>query len=494
MRSIVLFEGEDIEVGALRDRCYNPGLNLAAHLSVDDALCIVDALCALSVKESELTLDEPKVRGSLAGYDEFDDDNPYSRQVATRYGKNGLKVGNLIGSFRLKTDGSSPDCQIEILPKVRVGKNQEASELTAARMSLRRMWSFATDLKTREDQSAVSNEVFRDLPLHEWLLKRFVKDLEDLLAKGLRSRYIEEEGNLATLRGRLMVGENIRRNIFNPARFQCRFDNFSLARPENRLIRSAIDLVDRYSINPDTIKKVRRLRDMMTEIPRSTNEESDFVGWAKDRSMLHYLPIRQTCEWLLRKADTAPIAGQSPVTGRLARMNDVFERYVQRWLASHCSNGFDVILDETRNRVLASVGERRLLTMRPDLVVQRSDDGENVAVLDMKWKSLTPQKPVSREDLYQLYAYAKSFLGSSSDRKLLAGVYPCSDGQHEPIEFQFHDMPELRCFALPFSLPIAADDRANIWFEGFRGCESTIKTFAAVGLGEAFSKRATRDN
>ncbi len=365
-------------------------------------------------------------------------------------------------------------------------------DVALARASMRRMWHYATDLKTRENNEAVDNEVVRNLPFHEWLLRRFVSDLDELVTKGLRSKYVEVEESLPVLRGRLVVGENIRRNSFNLARFHCRFDEFSLSRPENRLIRSAVDIVRRETNDPDTRRRANALRDLLQPIPPSSNTALDFALWARDRSMLHYRSIRQTCEWLLTRSAAAPIVGQSRVVGRLVRMNDVFERYVQRWLDERRALGFDIVTTAPRKKMLAwtAVGRERLLNMKPDIVIQKKQNGRTaVAVLDMKWKDRTAKTPISREDLYQLFAYAKTYLaddnGAGGGGKLLAAVFPTANVNARPTEFRFEGLPELRCFCLPFLLPVLASPQQGpspMWQEGLLVDEALLDP---IGLGAA---------
>jgi 5-methylcytosine-specific restriction enzyme subunit McrC len=91
--------------------------------------------------------------------------------------------------------------------------------------------------------------------------------------------------------------------------------------------------------------------------------------------------------------------------------------------------------------------------LRPDLIIR--DETEVVAILDAKYKRLTPtrERPdgVAREDLYQLAAYATRFSPSSvaaliypldaGDTAVLPAAErlgPWTDGR---VEFRFQTLP-----------------------------------------------------
>lgn len=396
------------------------------------------------------------------------------RNVVTRVGRK-LRVGNLVGAFRLPSG-----LEIEILPKLGPSCSRDA------RLSLRRMWSYAMDLSIREDETSASMETTADLPIHEWLLKRFLDQLDRLVAQGLRSHYVEQDDNLLTMRGRLIVGENIRRNAFAAHRFYSRFDEFSLNRPENRLIRSALNVVVRETSSPNTRKFAAGLRERMHEIPLSNNVSADFAAWCIDRSMAHYREIRQTCEWLLHRQSSAPVGGAKEAWGRVVRMNDVFERYVTRWLSEKSHENVQVS-GQGRGayqgtKVLARTVDGNngapIHTMRPDIVIWNKIEREKaVAVLDVKWKEVDDRKPFSREDLYQLFAYGKHWLCANRGG-VVAAIYPVLSKPGKPSTYCFPNQENLILRRIFFQIPCLSDKQEKKeWHEGIGDeCLETLWT------------------
>ena len=399
-----------------------------------------------------------------------------SKAILARLGPHGgFRLGHLVGSGTLAADEASdmPAVTLEILPKI-AARHSDDPILNAEqdRQGLRRMWSYACDLNLREDERVNSVDDSR-LPLHEWLIQRFLKQAATLLARGIRASYLEQQDNLTTVRGRLSVRENLSQNAHAPHRFYCRFEEFSPNRPENRLIKLAILAVRNQTQVEMSRRSAANLLEWLHEIPESTDIGRDFSQWRSDRLMSHYQEIRPTCEWILRSLSATPVTGQQALFGRFVRMNDVFERYVTRWMQEHSQHqdNFRVYgqgegKQSTWNLCNSNGGHQ----MRPDIRIYRRSPGKSrcVAILDAKWKpSRNDGKLASREDFYQMYAYASHWLGESTaepETRLIGLVYPTTNEQEVSQSFRYDNLIGVEGKALKFLLPQRVGDR---WREGY---------------------------
>jgi 5-methylcytosine-specific restriction enzyme subunit McrC len=61
-----------------------------------------------------------------------------------------------------------------------------------------------------------------------------------LVKRGIRSDYVRQEDNLAFLKGKMLVSEQIKHNSVRQDRFFVEYDSFEVNRPENRLIKSSL--------------------------------------------------------------------------------------------------------------------------------------------------------------------------------------------------------------------------------------------------------------
>jgi 5-methylcytosine-specific restriction enzyme subunit McrC len=407
----------------------------------------------------------------------------------------GFRLGHLVGSGTLAADevNDLPAVILEILPKITAQNGDDGvQDAETDRLGLRRMWSYACDLNLREDERATSVDDSR-LPLHEWLIHRFLKQVDTLLARGIRASYVEHEDNLTTVRGRLSVRDNLTQNVHAPHRFYCRFEEFSPNRPENRLIKSAINTVRYQTHVEESRRSAAHLLEWLHEIPESTDIGRDFSQWRSDRLMSHYQDIRPTCEWILRSLSATPVTGQKALFGRFVRMNDVFERYVTRWMQERVQRqeGYRVYgqgegEQSTWDLCKGDGGHQ----MRPDIRVYRSSSSvkpDCVAILDAKWKPPRADgKLASREDFYQMYAYASHWLGASmeeTEARLIGLVYPTTNEQDISKRFRYDNLADVEGRSLKFLLPRRVGD---VWREGYLidGATRGIAAYLTIAMDQ----------
>ena len=419
---LVLTEGQACQEGALP---VEDAQGQRVALTPSQQQRLVDELRALRApRDATRFYRQPAEDDSAADDDDEDDLERKKGSLvlhAVQGRKEAFRVRHLVGSACLPCG-----ITLEVLPKIMANGDADAQ-----RRALRRMWSFAADLATRSDRASADLEAERQ-PLHKWLAMRFLDELDLLIRRGLRAHYVEHEDNLTTLRGRLLVQQNMRANALAPYRFFCRHEQFSLDRPENRLIRSALRKLAAVD-DGDCRRRAAGLSDRLHEIPFSRDIPGDFGAWRDDRCMIDYREIRSTAEWILGQLGPAPVAGGTRLFGRFVRMNDVFERYVARWLQERLPKGWQVILQagslSDKGKFATYAGKTRQL--HPDIVITNLA-GVAVAVLDTKWKHCPEE--LAYADLYQLYAYATHFLDNAHPR-LAALVYPAGnhdDGVNEP--------------------------------------------------------------
>lgn len=495
--SLVIFEEEpDTTSEGLVDRLTASGIpafqdRQAAREAIDELL------------EVQVQVTHP--RAALGGLgdphadDELGDEDDAEDSVDAQDGSVALfrrtgrycKVPRLVGAGRLPNSG----LVFEVLPKiVRTGK-ASAEARAEARMSLRRMWSFAADLQTRDDNQETAIGAANDMPLHEWLVGRFLGQVNDLVARGIRMQYVEREDNLGTVRGRVLPLDNIRQNAFAPHRLYCRFEEFSPDRPENRLIRSALAVVVRGCTDTRNRHRASMLAERLHEIPLSHDVRADLVRWRDDRLMKHYRELRSTCRWILLRQGISPVRGSQGMVGCFARMNDVFERYVARWIARELGRHDGLkhlrLFDQTlREKPGGSVSrklwqwenDQKWSYMLPDMAIY---DGEKcVAVLDAKWK-LTQTGEINRSDIHQVHAYARYWLNAGGH---VALIYPHLNGGEPAAQraFRFYDLDGLLGHKLFFTLP------SNEGGGGKEGLDLLDPLYAIVERGDRPMSAADR--
>lgn len=376
----------------------------------------------------------------------------YLCQLSEGFKRSGASLLQIEGQRRLRLDGYVGVIQtpcgttVEVLPKHMDAEAPEAAP--ACRRLLRKLIQSFFDVPSRE-VGAASLETFK-LPLHEWLMQRFVEELDRIVQRGVRFSYKRVEEEQPFLRGQLNVVAQLRQPPGRAHHFQIRHDVFTPDRPENRLLRAALERVRKLTQQPDTWRLAQELSLRLADIPISTQIEADFKVWRNDRLVAHYQAARPWCELILRQMMPLAVHGSTQGMSMLFSMDKLFERHVAAWLRNRL-DGACRIRTPAASEYLCRQGSEQMFRLEPDILVEHGP--QRKWVLDAKWKVLDESDRdgkygVSQADLYQLFAYGHKYMGGAGE---LALIYPMSPKFRKPLQpLCFSD--ELRLHVVPFDL------------------------------------------
>ncbi len=339
---------------------------------------------------------------------------------------------------------------LEILPK----HADHADDANWARRLLRKMLPCALDLATR-DVGTACIELFKS-PLTEWVMAQFLQSLDHLVKRGMRFDYVRVEEEQRFLRGQLDVARQMRQPPGRQHFFQIRHDVFSPDRPENRLLKSALDKVCKHTHEAGNWRLAHELASLLAEIPASTHQTADFRAWRKDRLMAHYQPVKPWCELVLGEHMPLALKGNSHGISMLFPMEKLFEKYVANKLRT-CLVGGATLSSQVSAQSLCTHEKKDFFKLKPDLLLTH---GEKDWVLDTKWKRLdgvlraygdedgAQKYGLKQSDFYQLFAYGHKYLGGQGDVVL---IYPVTKefGALLPV---FSFSTELNLWVVPFDL------------------------------------------
>ena len=120
------------------------------------------------------------------------------------FGWNFVQAKNYIGVIRLPSG-----CQIEILPKLDAPEEKLRGLVVEILMTLK-------DFSDKKFRNA-SLDTAR-LPLYEIFIRIYLEMVSDLVKRGLKSSYVLRENNLNFFKGKLLVGQHVRKNFFRQGR------------------------------------------------------------------------------------------------------------------------------------------------------------------------------------------------------------------------------------------------------------------------------------
>lgn len=320
------------------------------------------------------------------------------------------------------------------------------------------------------------------LPLSQWLVEQFLQ----LLARCQPSKcYQAKVQNQTTLQGKLLIKEQLRRNNYQPHKFISEVSTLNTHMLSNRLIKSALQLVEplltrsvlpkswlvwrtviafsRYEIRQldslyTSAKQQLSQQPLTRQQRQSTQQLLEFAYWL----LKTQASTRTTGNGLSGQQGNQTSATTSLPTLRLClllNMNQAFEQWASLCIAKtfaeksadyrHFYQSPHVWLKDSLNQTH--------LSMRPDLVIYKheiikqaatdelSKNGENIKqgnkaqsyhcsqVIDIKWKLLTNASDLSASDAYQLNSYAQAY-----QARQVWLVYPVTDDTQQPIALHRH--------------------------------------------------------
>ena len=313
------------------------------------------------------------------------------------------------------------DLTIEVLPKTE--KDDNGKKYWRERLITMLSKVYKLDVKSPTDapQRTNTNSTILDV-----FIKRFLDEVDSLLNRGLVKCYHKDEGNRNALKGKLLVGEQLRKNFIHQERFYVRYNTYDYEHVMNCLLRQTIEVAIQATQNVylkgracSTLFNFPELKEVVVTpqlfdnlcFDRKTEDYRMAIKLAK-LLLLHYVPNR------VGKGDK--------ILALMFDMNKLWEEYVYIMLRRHLTDYEVQAQEEKRFWQRKDGGSPKRI--RPDIVIRKK--GVVVAILDTKWKC--PDTTPSDGDLHQMFVYSKMF---NTDKVALA--YPSTNVNTSPIHAHF---------------------------------------------------------
>ena len=400
---------------------------------------IVREYARITTSQVTPTLDEATVSASA-----FD----WLCKLSAGYCKSGAVLVQIEDRVSLRLDNyvgvvQTPcGTRLEILPK----HTDHSDDQEWSRRLLRKMLLSFLDLPVR-DAGLANIELF-DSPLTEWVMKQFLLSLDHLIKRGMRFDYQRVEEEQRYLRGQLDVAKQMRQPVGRQHFFQLRHDIFSPNRPENRLLKTALDKVCRNAKEPNNWRLAHELAGLLSEVPCSKDPSADFRLWRKDRLMAHYQPVKPWCELVLGEHMPTAVKGSWHGISLLFPMEKLFEKYVAAKIKQTLVNDYR-LKTQVAQQTLCTHQDKGFFELRPDMLIEKNKKA--LVILDTKWKLVRQNDEkygLSQSDFYQLFAYGHKYLAGNG---VLMLIYPKTSNFDKPLPI-FEFRPQLHLWVVPFDL------------------------------------------
>ncbi|QHH92678.1 restriction endonuclease [Acinetobacter gyllenbergii] len=347
-------------------------------------------------------------------------------ELSASFSRHGAKVFELAGRRKLRLDQyvgileTKCGTRIEILPK-HVDIEPSETLVTKERELLKKMLRVSLHLPYR-DAGEANLSRFKQ-PIHEWIIDQFLCNFEKLIQRGLRFDYQRVQEEQKYLRGQLQHVLHMRQSPARKHIFPIEHDIYEVDRPENRLIKTALEVVCKKTRSSKNWKLAQELRLMTGEIPKSQNIAQDFKQWQSGRLLALYADIKPWTELIL--SEYMPVSTQGGWRGMslLFPMEKLFEHYVAYHLRRNLIE-WD-IKTQVGSQHICVYEDKPTFRLRPDIHIQHKQTQKKI-VLDTKWKLLDQNNRAGRfglkdSDVQQMFAYSHFYLDHQSEVIL---IYP----------------------------------------------------------------------
>lgn len=237
----------------------------------------------------------------------------------------------------------------------------------------------------------------RDDRLFDAIATGFSVHAERALRPGVLHHYVEVDEREQGVRGRIRFADQIARQKGLPLPVEVTFDDFTPNVVENRLLRTATEILLRFRLVPASARS--RLLWV-----RAALEDVDVLLDARQLSPVRitrlnqrYEPALRLAELIVRASSLRAEHGQVSSTSFVFDMNEVFESFLTTRL-THAFRRIGGWVHRQRPTALAPA-----LNMRTDITWHGTAGVR--AVIDAKYKSLVDQKTMPNADAYQMLAY-----------------------------------------------------------------------------------------
>lgn len=322
-------------------------------------------------------------------------------QILQHVSRTRVSPKQFVGSIQLR------DRLLEFLPKI---ESPGTTNSPAVRQNLLHMLLIAHDLDL-----SYSTDAFLGQTTGSWLdmlMRYFCQALTQQVRLGLVKRYRCEEDDLGVVRGRLVLEEQLRRNLIHQERLACEYDELDENHLLNHVFKWVLQRMQRLTLSQRTLQTARELLGIFADVDDVRPALPAVEAYSLDRSSERFRFCWELAKSFLKGETSDLYAGGQHSFAMLFDMNMLFESYVGKTLRhSLRRNPQRVRLQDSRfHLVQESASLKRLFRLRPDIVIEQ--DGATLCIIDTKWKRLNPQQRklgVSSTDLYQMHAYATRY-------------------------------------------------------------------------------------
>ena len=337
------------------------------------------------------------------------DNNLEDRYEFFKITKDSIVPQNFVGTIPLN------DIQIEILPKIPLVENDIVAEKIRFLEILQNISYF------KEKFFNNSKIAITDTSILEIFINLFIKEVEEIIEKGLLYNYIDINENINVFKGKLDINNHIKYNFSHKEKFFMKFDEFSISSLENSIIKLTIQKLKKISVNSKNKDNLNKISHHFENVRVLSNSIESLKYITFDRTNSYYKNAIQYAKIFLNDQSSSIFAtANGEVATILFPMEIIFENYITNKLINIVKEKFyneltvkvqDDSCSVFSNVTLNNTEIDNMFKVKPDIVIKNKNTKE-IFILDTKWKildKLDSKFKISTDDIYQMLSYVKIY-------------------------------------------------------------------------------------
>jgi len=303
---------------------------------------------------------------------------------------------------------------IEILPKA--DRNEDTAQWREALIDMIRSVGIF-DIKAPTSSSLkVKHNSILDL-----YIELYIIEIESLLHQGLIKKYRKSDHNCVALKGNILFGQHIQKNLVHQELFFTRHTVYDVQHHLHQIFYKTLSLLQQINTNVDLQSRIGALMLNFPEQGSIKITEATFKKIPLNRKTESYRTALEIARLLLLNYHPNVNMGQNHVLALMFDMNMLWEKFVfvslKEQLRIHDKK---IVVTAQTSKNFWKPNKGLNSSIKPDIVINYSSNNESCVVIDTKWKNLNGYNP-SPDDLRQLYVYHEFY-----DAKRVTLIYPGS--------------------------------------------------------------------
>ncbi len=350
------------------------------------------------LKVEEHGLFKPKHFDRLVRYNEAHGNKYF------RVGHNSIYFESYVGVIQVG------DLVIEVLPKAdkegEGDKNKNKWHVALVRM-------LHVCRKLRLESLADAQLKLRSTNLLDLYFLSYLEEVEHLVHAGMIKQYRKKQGNVGSLKGRMLFQQQISRNLVHQERFFTEHTVYDHNHQVNQILKKGLEVLASIGARSSIVARAKRILLAFDAIDSCKPVQKDFDRIAVTRKTEPYTKALLLAKMIILNYSPDVKGGHEHILAVLFKMERLFEEYVTislRRVAQEITD-YTIQIDAQQSRYFW-----QHKTIRPDIVatIQKKDSEEKrMVIIDAKWKVLTDPSP-SDADLKQMFAYNLQFNSTES--------------------------------------------------------------------------------